>query len=76
MSSTLAPAPAGRCRIPDLGALPDDAILDRNQVSAVSGFAVHTLKLWAKQGRGPRVTVMEGRPRYRVRDTREWIRGV
>ena len=73
---SVAPAPANRRPIPDLGQMPDDAILDRNQVSAVSGFTVQALKLWAKQGRGPRITVVEGRPRYRVRDTREWIGAV
>lgn len=74
--SSVASAPANRRPVPDLGRLPDDALLDRNQVSALSGFTVQALKQWAVQGRGPRITVVEGRPRYRVRDTREWIGAV
>lgn len=73
MSSSVAPAAAGTCPVPNLGSLPDDALLTRGQVSAISGFAVHTLKVWAAAGRGPRVTTVEGRPRYRVRDTRQWL---
>lgn len=59
--------------VPDLAALPGDALITRNQLAAVSSFALVTLKLWAREGRGPRITVVEGRPRYRVRDVREWM---
>lgn len=58
---------------PDISALPPDALLTRNQVAAVSGFAVQTLKMWPALGKGPRVTTVEGRPRYRVADIREWM---
>jgi predicted site-specific integrase-resolvase len=58
---------------PDLTALPGDALLTRRQLAQVAGFAVQTLKAWPKQGRGPRVVMVEGRPRYRVADVREWM---
>jgi predicted site-specific integrase-resolvase len=58
---------------PDLAALPPDAMLTRNQVAALSGFALQTLKMWPAQGKGPKVTTIEGRPRYRAADVREWM---
>lgn len=76
MSSTVAPAAAGHHSVPNLDTLPGDALLTRVQVAAISGFAVHTLKIWAAAGRGPRITTVEGRPRYRVRDTRQWMGAV
>lgn len=59
--------------VPNLAALPADALITRRQLSAISSFALITLKVWAKQGRGPRITVVEGRPRYRVADVRHWL---
>jgi predicted DNA-binding transcriptional regulator AlpA len=59
--------------LPDLDALPASALLTRNQVCALSGFALPTLKQWAKQGRGPRITIIEGRPRYLASDVRTWL---
>ncbi len=59
--------------VPDIEKLPGEALITRKQLSTLSSFALITLKIWAKQGRGPRVTVVEGRPRYRVRDVREWM---
>lgn len=59
--------------VPDIATLPADALLTRNQVAALSGFALQTLKMWPAQGKGPRVTVVEGRPRYRVADIRQWM---
>jgi|TARA_R110002124_G_scaffold131558_1_gene293796 predicted site-specific integrase-resolvase len=58
---------------PDISALPSDAMLTRKQVASVSGFALQTLKMWPAQGKGPRVTTVEGRPRYRVADVRDWM---
>ncbi|WP_424360984.1 hypothetical protein [Methylocystis parvus] len=72
-------APARRPRthkprpLPNLTALPPHAALDRQQVCAATGFALQTLKVWAKQGRGPRITYLEGRPRYLVRDVLDWM---
>jgi hypothetical protein len=61
--------------IPDLRKMPPDALLTRKQVSAISGYALITLKLWARAGRGPRVTRVEGYPRYRAEDVSNWIAG-
>lgn len=58
---------------PDLAALPSDALLTRRQLSQIAGFALQTLKQWALKGRGPRIVTVEGRPRYRVADVREWM---
>lgn len=59
--------------LPDLDKLPASALLTRNQVCALSGFALPTLKQWAKQGRGPRITIVEGRPRYLAGDVKAWL---
>ena len=58
---------------PDLAELPADALLTRRQVCALSGFALVTLQVWSAKGRGPKITHIEGRPRYRVQDVREWM---
>lgn len=73
MSSSAAPIAGNTRPIPDLEKLPDTALLTRRQLSDLSSFALITLKVWAKKGRGPQITVVEGRPRYRVRDVREWM---
>ena len=59
--------------LPDLNALPASALITRQQLCAVSGFALPTVKAWARVGRGPQVTVVEGRPRYRVADVLAWL---
>jgi hypothetical protein len=59
--------------MPDLAALPSDAVLTRRQMSALSGYKVQTFKKWAREGRGPAITSVEGRPRYRVADARTWL---
>lgn len=58
---------------PDISTLPGDAMLTRKQVAALSGFALQTLKAWPALGKGPKVTTIEGRPRYRVADVRQWM---
>lgn len=74
MSASAAPCAGASPRaVPDIEKLPGEALITRRQLAAVSSFALITLKVWAKQGRGPRITVVEGRPRYRVRDVREWM---
>lgn len=65
----------GYALIPDLRKMPPDALLTRKQVSAISGYALITLKLWARAGRGPRITRVEGYPRYRAEDVSNWIAG-
>jgi hypothetical protein len=59
--------------IPDLSALPSTACITRRQLGGLTGFSLPTLKVWAKQGKGPRITYVEGRPRYLVGDVREWL---
>ncbi|SFP31485.1 Helix-turn-helix domain-containing protein [Tranquillimonas alkanivorans] len=59
----------------DLEALPPSSLLTRKQVAQVIGFSEVTLKTWAREGRGPRITRIEGKPRFRVRDVQAWIGG-
>ena len=61
----------------DLNALPDLACLTTKQLAVLTGFAEITLKTWRGQetGRGPRVTYIEGRPRYLVRNVKNWLMG-
>ncbi|MDW5315503.1 hypothetical protein [Rhizobium sp. PL01] len=61
--------------IPDLDKLPADALLTIKQVSALSSFTEQALLKWAKNGKGPTVTRLEGRPRYRAADIRSWFSG-
>lgn len=60
---------------PDLHELPGSALLTRSQVAAVSNFSVPTLRHWAASGRGPRVRIVEGRPRYAASDIQAWLAG-
>ena len=62
-------------RAPDIQNLPDDALLNRNQIHALTGFSLPTLKKWAREGRGPAITYVEGRPRTTVRAYRAWVGG-
>ena len=61
--------------IPDLDALPDSCVVTRNQAAALSRYKPGTLKKWAREGRGPPVTMIEGRPRYQVGALRRWLSG-
>jgi len=60
---------------PDISTLPADALLTRAQLVALSSYSLQAFKKWAKEGRGPRITRVEGRPRYRVADARAWLAG-
>ena len=61
--------------LPDLDRLPPSAMCTTKQVAALSAFAEITLKTWRRQdiGRGPKVTYVESRPRYLVRDVKAWL---
>ncbi len=61
--------------LPDLDALPRTALLTRAQVCGLSNFSLPTLKMWAVAGRGPKLTVVEGRPRYAAGDVQAWLFG-
>ncbi|WP_156640438.1 helix-turn-helix transcriptional regulator [Bosea sp. PAMC 26642] len=56
---------------------PDETVVTIAEVSALSGFATVTLRLWARseQPRGPRQFKVEGRPRYRLGEVRAWLSG-
>jgi hypothetical protein len=58
---------------PDISKLPDDAVLTRKQMIALSGFKESAFKKWAREQRGPTITTVEGLPRYRVADARIWL---
>lgn len=63
-----------RTALVDIDRLPDSAACTTRDVAALSGFAEITLKVWRKAGdRGPKVTRIEGRPRYLVKDIRAWM---
>jgi hypothetical protein len=59
-------------QIPDLESLPPGATCTGRQVALAFGFAEVTIRTWRRLGRGPRVTMIEGRPRYLVRDLLAW----
>ena len=61
--------------LPDIARLPDDALLTRGQLAALTGFTEQAFKKWAREGRGPAITRIEGRPRTTVRDYRQWVSG-
>jgi hypothetical protein len=58
-----------------LDGAPDWTVLAPSEVAALSGAALVTLRLWKRQGRGPKQIRIEGRPRYRLGDVREWLNG-
>jgi len=53
--------------------LPPDAALTIKQLAALTGFAPLTVKAWRKRNRGPKAITVNGRPRYRVADIKEWL---
>lgn len=57
----------------DLSSFPADALLTRKQVADATGFSEITRKNWAVKSRGPKITRIEGMPRFRVADVREWM---
>lgn len=59
--------------VPDLNTLPEHALLTQQQLHRLTGFALITFRIWAAQGRGPKITRVEGRPRYMARDVRAWL---
>lgn len=62
-------------RISQLAGAPDEVMLTPDEFHALYGVAPVTLRLWHRQGRGPRQTRIEGRPRYKLGDCRAWISG-
>lgn len=58
-----------------LAGLPDDALASPAEAAAFLGFAPVTLRLWRRQSRGPAFVLIEGRPRYRMRELRDFAAG-
>lgn len=68
--------PARGRRVDTLSALvtaPDEMLLAPAEVSALTGFAEETLRLWRKQNRGPTWRMVEGMPRLTMGAYREWL---
>ena len=55
--------------------LPDDALASPAEASALTGFAIVTLRRWRRDRRGPPFVLIEGVPRYRLGDLRSYSRG-
>lgn len=64
---------SGNPEVTDLSSLPPSAFVTRAQLAPALGFSLQTLKRWATKGKGPRITYLEGRPRFRVCDVLAWI---
>lgn len=64
-----------REKLPSLSDLPDDAFLVRAQAMRYSNHSEAAYKKWAREGRGPEITYLEGRPRYQVGAFKRWLRG-
>ncbi|HEY5795421.1 MAG TPA: hypothetical protein VIU82_10425 [Bosea sp. (in: a-proteobacteria)] len=60
-------------RVPDLSGAPDELLLAPAEVAALSGIAEVTWYVWRKQGRGPSWLLVEGMPRLRLGDYRQWL---
>jgi hypothetical protein len=59
--------------VPDISRLPPDAFITIKQLANLTGFAPLTVKAWRRHGRGPKASIVNGRPRYRVSDVRAWL---
>lgn len=59
--------------IAELADAPDEMLLAPAEVSALTGFAEETLRLWRKQSRGPVWRMVEGMPRLTMGAYREWL---
>jgi hypothetical protein len=59
--------------IAELADAPDEMLLAPAEVSALTGFAEETLRLWRKQNRGPAWRMVEGMPRLTMGAYREWL---
>jgi hypothetical protein len=55
--------------------LSDGALLDDGQIAMIAGVSRPTIKRWRREQKGPHVTMLNGLPRSRVGDVREWLRG-
>jgi hypothetical protein len=58
---------------PDIAVLPDSAYITVAQLAAITGHAPLTVKGWHRYGRGPKRSIVQGRPRFMVADVRTWL---
>lgn len=61
--------------VAELSNAPGETLLTPAEVSALTGFAICTLRLWNRQGKGPPRSVIEKRPRYQLGHVRQWLSG-
>jgi hypothetical protein len=63
---------------PDILAIFDtmsnDALLDDKQIGKLANKSTPTIKRYRREGKGPIVTMLNGLPRSRAGDVREWLR--
>ncbi|HEY5798307.1 MAG TPA: hypothetical protein VIU82_25175 [Bosea sp. (in: a-proteobacteria)] len=59
--------------VPNLENAPDDLLLSPREAAALSGIAEVTFYVWRKQNRGPKWLLIEGMPRLRLGEYREWL---
>lgn len=52
-----------------------DAMLDGAQVAILARVAQSTFKRWCREDKAPRLTRINGRPRFRAADVRVWLSG-
>ncbi len=52
---------------------PQPALLTRDDAARYLGVSYKTLERWAAEGRGPKITRIGGRPKYRRADLDEYL---
>jgi hypothetical protein len=55
--------------------LSPDVLLDDGQLALLASVARSTWKRWRREKKLPPAVKVSGRPRYRVRDIREFLKG-
>jgi hypothetical protein len=51
----------------------DNTLLCRAEVAAILRRSIHTVRCWGRDGTGPKVSKLNGRPMYRAGDVRAWL---
>ena len=59
--------------LPALRDAPDEMLLTTRELGALTNNAEVTIRLWHRENRGPKRILVEGRPRYMLRDVRTWL---
>jgi len=58
--------------IKDISDLPE--LISRSQLAIFTGLAEQTFNRWATEGKGPRITKLGGRVRYRKQHVIDWLK--